>query len=132
LHRQALKGAAFSPSVGKPWSHELSGRLRSLAPDLVADGEAAVRRARERIAASGNPVPTKVSFLGWACSSVRVIKAASIGCSVMHEPIIEDVAHANFVVFNISSDDDLEPVRKWLLNNLQVVKKSDQTILDSI
>lgn len=132
LHRQALKSPALSRSrvPSQPWSHELSGRLKSRAHDFLTDGEAAVQQIRDKLMASGRAVPSKIGFLGWACSSVQILKTAPGKCSVVHEPTPDDPAHANFVLYNVLLDDDLETTRGWLQGHLQVVKKDDLSALD--
>jgi len=130
IHRQALKNRTISPSVGKPWTHELSGRLRSLASDLVLNGEAAAERARENFRASGAQVPSKIRFIGWACASVGKIRAAPVECEVIRDPTTDDPAHANFVIYNASSDDDLDAIRSWLIANLAVVGKDSVQDID--
>src|SRR5690242_15889092 len=48
LHHSALVGALDPPeNSSQPWSHELSGRLLSIATDIVADAQRRVQRQRE-------------------------------------------------------------------------------------
>lgn len=131
VHYQALKKSAFRESDGKPWSHEMSGRLVALAgkvDDIVAHAESRAQQIRERLTAQGKPVPRKIGFVGVACATVREICDQS-ECltprNVVYTPLADDSAHSDLVTFQTTSDEELDPVRNWLMAGLRVVRGTD-------
>ena len=131
LHHSALKGrGAFNPSPGKPWTHELSGRLVSLAgasDDIVAQAEAFAARSRQNFVDRGKPVPSKCRLAGWICARTTEIArtfANGVEAKVVYTPNA-DIAHADVAAFNATADDGLEPLRAHLQKSVRVVTKAD-------
>jgi hypothetical protein len=131
LHRQALKTNAFSQSVTQQLSHEMSGRLLSLALDLVPNGEAAAQRARDKLSAAGRPVPGKIKLVGWAWATVGSLRQAPRGSDVIPDRTDDDVAHANFVAYGSKSEIELEQIREWLLVTLAALQVGQEHELTS-
>src|SRR5579872_1000111 len=71
---QAFKGNAIAVVVGKPWTHEMSGRIVSLAGNqtaIEADAHARVTDTQTKYAASHNGVvASNIIFAGVACEKV--------------------------------------------------------------
>lgn len=128
VHRQALK-KKLEPSSLAGWSHEMSGRLLSLANDVVARGEASAERQRERFREQGKSAPSKIAFVGVACATAGKLRGLLPGVvvtDVVFTPIDQDdPAHADFVAADLTSDDKVEQVQDALLENLRVLRVSD-------
>lgn len=128
IHYQALKGRVFSLSVGKPWTHELSGRLVSLSGNIAAEAAERVEAIRGSLAAQGRPVPSGITFSGIACATGSVLRTTPLGMvptDVVYTPASSDSAHSDFVTYQTSSDEDLDPIRAWLMKVLHVIAPPD-------
>lgn len=124
VHYQALKGGAFQPpEQGKPWAHELSGRLSSIVADICAEAEAEVERIRHRFLERGRNAPSKIRFVGVACAAGLELrtKIEAVSTDVVYSPLSTDAAHSNFVTYQTISNEDLDPVRNWLMKTLRVI-----------
>ena len=124
VHFQALKGKAIAPVDSERWSHELSGRLDSIARATIKqDGERAVERAREKLRLQNKAVPLKIRFMEVACAT-----ASSRGCDAAKTDVVftsqsDDQAHADFVVFTTQTDEDtIANVRNLASKNSQSAK----------
>src|SRR5262249_2542785 len=96
-------------SDGRPWDHELSGRLLSLTNEFEAEGQRYCR---------GRSLP----FVGVMYASVRTLRASvnEIKTDVYYTPIENgDDAHADFVTFG-STDETLFIIRDWLQETVSV------------
>jgi hypothetical protein len=132
LHTQALKGKRISQAIGKQWSHELSGRLVSLAGDvaaITADAEDRVANARQNFINKGAKVPSKIKFVGVACA-----KAVEVRTPVPNRPEMDvvftpdypyDPAHSDVVTYGTTTHEDVDPAREWLRRTLRIVRLQD-------
>ena len=77
VHYQALKRSAFKPPDQKPWAHELSGRLVSLAGDVIGEAEARVAKIRRTLTQRNKSVPSKIRFAGVACATASELRATT-------------------------------------------------------
>jgi hypothetical protein len=129
VHYQALKKAAFKPSVDKPWSHEFSGRLASLAgcsDGIVESAEQRVAATRQRFSDNGKPVPSKIVFCGLAVAMAAELRDCStVKTDVVYTPLDDDGAHSDFVTFYTTTDEEVEPARKLLMDTLRVIQPSE-------
>lgn len=128
LHHSALKGSgAFSTSNNKPWNHELSGRLVSVAgsaAEIAQHADSFVSVIRTAIAQKGKPVPGNIAFAGVACATAIELRSAQLSrirTDVVFTPNPDDSAHSDFVTFGTTDDQSLEPVRVWLQKVLRVI-----------
>ena len=128
VHYQALKGKVFkAPQERKPWAHELSGQLASLA-DIRNEAEVAVQRIHEGYIQRGQTIPSKMLFTGVACALARELRTVIADIrptDIVYSPLPTDRAHSNFVTYQTASDEDLDPVRHWLMKTLRVIKPQD-------
>jgi hypothetical protein len=137
LHHSALKGrGAFTASVAKPWSHELSGRVVSVAgseAEIVQHAEAFLDRVRQGFINAGKAVPSKIRLVGWICGPVKVLKEQfpnAVRSDVAFTPIAGgDQAHADLVAIDADHDSKLDPIRAHLLKVLRVVETSEAASL---
>lgn len=125
IHHSAFKGAAAisPPDEKRAWSHEMSGRLRSLAGDPTAEGYAFVDDIRNRKLRNNEIVPAKIQFSGFMAGEVARIAAkldSGPEIDVIYTPTATDNAHADIAIFN-SSDAELDTVRGYLINGLHFV-----------
>lgn len=127
LHYQALKKRAFShASEAKGWAHELSGRLTCLAGDptaIASEAATLIRHIHQRFIDRGDPVPSKIGFVGVACARAKEIREPNceVGTDVVYTPKPQDQAHSDVVTFETEGDADLEPLRLMLKEVLRVV-----------
>jgi hypothetical protein len=136
VHYQALKRGAFRPPEGnKRWTHELSGRISSIVTDICADAESVIEAIRRRFDQRGQPVPSKIRFTGVACATAAELRRTgepAKATDVVYSPLPTDTAHSNFVTYDTVSDDDLDPIRHWLMNVLRVIEPENiETKIDS-
>ena len=130
VHYQALKGAQFTSSTGKPWDHELSGAVVG-APDsaeqIRVSGEAKVEAARQKFVARGAKVPSKIQFAGIAHAEGIELRNTieGIRTDTAYTPLTDNRSHSDFVTFHSTSDFSLDPVRYWLIKTLQVISPSE-------
>ena len=111
----AFKGrnaiVAPDPQKNRPWDHELSGRLRSLANDVVAEAIAYCEEMTRRTS------QTKRFGGVMFCSVPEARKEfENIGVCVHYTPLLTDKAHAD-LTFNGSANADeqvFDKVRLWL------------------
>jgi hypothetical protein len=129
LHYQAIK-KQFQPSDdGKPWAHELSGRVVSEAGDIkaiIADAEGRIEQICEKYRQRGERVPSKIGFVGVAYRSAEHLRA-SIGnviVDVLFTPG-DDPAHADTVTYGTASEDDLDSVRAHLVKTLRIIERKE-------
>jgi hypothetical protein len=116
IHPQAFKGsktiAAPDPAKQRQWSHELSGRLRSLVSDVVDEANAYC----EEITRTTKQTKTFNGVM--YCSIPEATKEfeKTITTQVCYTPRQRDKAHADFT-FTGSADateDVFDRVRLWL------------------
>jgi hypothetical protein len=128
LHPQALRKGAFAQSAGKPWAHELSGDLTSLAGDIPRLAQERVDHARNGFVSRGQNVPSGVVFAGVACATAQELRVAVAGIpdrDVLYTPHPADNAHADVVTYGTTTDESLEPVRAWLITVLRGIFPQD-------
>ena len=128
VHYQALKRGAFQlPEQDRPWARELSGRLSSLVADICAEAEVEVERIRRLFVERGQKVPSKICFAGVACSAGYELRTTIevVRTDVVYSPSSTDDAHSDVITYQTVSDEDLDPVRNWLMKTLRVVKPQD-------
>jgi hypothetical protein len=128
VHYQALKGKQFRRPENKPWTHELSGGLRSRTPDICAEAEAEIERIRQNYVQQGRQCPSKICFMGVACATASELRAADLDpivTDVVYSPLPMNGAHSNFITYETDSDEDLDPVRHWLMKTLRVIEPQD-------
>jgi hypothetical protein len=108
----AFTGKAISPRApGRPWDHELSGRLHSLTKDFEEEGREYCRK-RDK------------PFIGVMYASVESLRrtANQITTDVHYTPIKgEDEAHADLTMAG-TNDDNIAALRDWLQEVLRVAK----------
>jgi hypothetical protein len=128
VHYQALKGNAFSPSdPGKPWAHELSGRIVALAGNaqtIVAHGQKRVEETRQRLIIDGKKCPGFLEFVGVACRKtvdLRITASNRPKTDVIYTPGPDDSAHADVVTHGTKTNEEVQPVRDWLITLLHFV-----------
>jgi hypothetical protein len=137
LHPQALKRGQFTPpSPPKAWSHELSGAARcffSTAPELEQYCENFVRGIRDRLIASGKPVPSAVKFAGAICRDASDLRfqVGNTRADTAHTPYDHDPAHADFVSFGTTDDLSLVPVELELRKRLRLIFPAEVQMLVS-
>ena len=139
LHYQALKGKQFCPSLGKKWSHELSGRIVSLAGDKASierQARSFIQDVRNRYQANnpGKKVPDKFIFAGVACRRVADLRSPSLRrltSDVVYTPEPADCAHSDIVLYGAKQDADVNPIRDWLRGALRVITPSQLNLLVS-
>jgi hypothetical protein len=126
LHYQALKGAQFSPSIGKLWQHELSGAVvgKPDSADQIRDqAEARINSIKQGFANRGQAVPSKVRFMGVACATASKLRAkiAGIDANTAYTPDPNNLAHTDVVTFSSTNDASIDPVRYWLMKKLKII-----------
>src|SRR5262249_3600556 len=124
---QALKGfGAFFPAAQRPWSHELSGRIASLAADIVNEAEVIVAQIRQNFINKARSVPSKIVFTGVACATAAELRTTGpLPTDAIYTPDQNDLAHSDFVTYRTINDGDLDPVRERLRQTLRVLKPQD-------
>jgi hypothetical protein len=109
LKSNAFTGKAISPrQPGRPWDHELSGRLLSLTNDFDAEGRAFCE--------------TKgMTFMGVMYASVQALRQTvnTVATDVNYTRTADDNAHADLTMIG-SNDDNLGAVRDWLQETVTV------------
>ena len=137
VQSQALKGHTISAAIGKLWSHEVSGRLVSLAGDVAAieaDAHQRVTNIRSSYAASHNGViASNIVFVGVACAKSEEIRKVILDhfrmeCVYTPQPP-QDIAHSDIAIYAVETDANLEDVRDWLLRTLRAVRSNNLTTL---
>jgi hypothetical protein len=129
LHHNAFSGSAIKPpppDKNRRWSHEISGRLVSLAEDVEKEGKAFCESLSR---ATGQ---TK-EFVGVAYARVEGLRAMveCISTDVCYTPLGHDPAHSDVVFFN-STDSDLDRLRDWLQEVLRPVKSNQLEVLKAV
>jgi hypothetical protein len=120
LTSNAFTGRAISPrALGRPWDHELSGRLLSLTNDFEAEG-------RSYCGQRNKP------FIGVMYAKVERIRRETNGVKtdVHYTPTEGDQAHADLTMAR-TNDDNLGPIRDWLQEVLRVSKPEPKCVLDT-
>ena len=116
----AFTGRAISPRAeGRPWDHELSGRLLSFTMDFEAEGR---KYCEDR----------NKSFIGVLYAKVERVRceANGIKTDVYYTPIPDvDEAHGDLTMAG-TTDDNLGAVRDWLQEVLRVSKPGPKCVLD--
>jgi hypothetical protein len=131
LHYQAVKGKPFKAAANKSWTHELSGRLVSLAGDAAAIADDARNRlanVRQGYLDRGETIPSKMIVVGVACARVAEITTTPANVpriEVIYTPQVQDTAHSDIVTYKTVTNDDLDPVRFWLRQRLRIVRGPD-------
>jgi len=131
LHYQAVKGKRFKAASNKSWTHELSGRLVSLAGDAAAIADDARNRlanVRQGYLDRGAAIPSKMIVVGVACATVAEITTTPANVpriDVIYTPQSQDTAHSGIVTYQTVTNDDLDPVRFWLKQRLRIVREPD-------
>jgi hypothetical protein len=117
----AFSGRAISPRApGRPWDHELAGRLLSLTNEFEAEGR---KYCEDR----------KKPFIGVMYAKVERIRRVTNGVKtdVHYTPINGgDQAHADLTMLG-SNDDNLGATRDWLQEVLRVSKPDPKCVLDT-
>jgi hypothetical protein len=117
----AFTGSAISPRApGRPWDHELSGRLLSFTQDFEAEGR---KYCKDR----------DKPFIGVMYATVEQIRRETNGVKtdVHYTPINNvDQAHADLTMAG-SNDDNLGAIRDWLQEVLRVSKPEPKCLLDT-
>jgi hypothetical protein len=111
LNNQAFKGAIAPPDIRRTWSHELSGRLKSLINDIAA----------ESLQFCGVRQKPFVGVMHAVVSALRTQIDNRITTDACYTPKPDDGAHADFVTFD-SVDDDLPRIRDWLQEIVKVAR----------
>jgi hypothetical protein len=116
LHHAALK-AFIDPPVIKTveWKSEISGRLRSLADDIRADGERRAALQRER----SPQLSRYLQFCAVVFTHPAEVRIWTIDrTDVLFDPKKDDAAHANVVFFNKLPNDlkDLAALSEIITN----------------
>jgi hypothetical protein len=121
LTSNAFTGRAISPrAFGRPWDHELSGRLLSLTNDFEAEGR---RYCEQR----------NKPFIGVMYAKVECIRRENSGVKtdVHYTPIMDgDKAHADLTMAG-TNDDNLGAIRDWLQEVLRMSKPAPKCMLDT-
>ena len=113
----------------KSWKLEVSGDLLSLVDDIAKRAEKYVESQRNRLKSEGKPVPSIFQFCGVLYVKVAKIRSlAQFRCDVIYDPLPDDDAHANIVVFD-KGPDEILTVSDALSENLVWVPK-DQISTD--
>jgi hypothetical protein len=114
-----LKGKAIAPpdaAKNRLWSHELSGRLRSLATDVVADAnvycEEMTRVAKQTKTFSG--------VIYCSIPEARQKFGQSITTQVHYTPLPRDNAHADFAFTGTAgaAEEIFDDLRLWLIEHI--------------
>ena len=139
LHYQAVKGNRLREAINKAWSHELSGRLISLAGDAAAilhDARNRLANVHQGYIDRGQTIPSKIILTGVACATASEIRATPPNVpriDVVYTPIMpSDPAHSDIVTYQAATKDDLDLVRDWLIRTLRVIQgESFESLVDS-
>jgi hypothetical protein len=126
---QALKGSAFSSCNLPNYSHELSGRLVSLAGDIVHAAQERVNAIRRKFIAAGKAVPSKIQFVGVGCATAAEMRSPMnppAPADLIYTPDIHDTAHSDFVV-EAPTPNELDTVRAELCGRLRLLRPEDIT-----
>lgn len=126
ISEQALKNRAIAAptDANRPWSHELSGRLLSLTSNISVEGDAFVAKIRAK-----QKKPSKhLIFSGVVYGrphNLRDQLGTQMRSDVVHTPISPpdewaDPAHADFVIFGASTEDDLDVIRTFIQDRTKV------------
>jgi hypothetical protein len=142
IHDNAFgRGAIAAPPGVRAWSHEVSGRRRSLCQNVAAEAQAFVDRRRQNFTQkTRNPPPS-----AWVLRAVvhstashlrSTITPGRITSDVIHTPIDPpnahpDPAHSDFVAYG-STNDDLDEIRTWLQTRLKVCWPADLPQLGAV
>lgn len=116
----AFKGRAISPrDPGRPWDHELSGRLLSLTEDFEAEGR---KYCEEQ----------KLPFIGVMYAKVERIRCETNGVKtdVHYTPKKNDKAHADLTM-NGTDESTLDAIRDWLQEVLRVSRPTPKCVLNT-
>jgi hypothetical protein len=92
IHPNAFKGRQIAPpdpAKHRPWEHELSGRLRSLSQNVIAEAIAYCHEQTRRM--NQNRPFSGVMF----CHVARVSFEAPVIVGVAYTPLLSDSAHAD-------------------------------------
>jgi hypothetical protein len=114
LHNRAFTGRVIAPpTVTRPWSHELSGRLLSLVKNLEQESrDYCEQRSRQ--------------FHGVMFQNVKGLRSTideQFPTDVRYTPIVpDDPTHSDFVASDTKTDEDVHSIRDWLQSNLKAVK----------
>jgi hypothetical protein len=111
IHHSAFTGRAISPpdpSVNRSWSHELSGRLRSLCADVEAEARAFCDDMTTRTQRTKSFAGVMFCQVGAARQMIDAIAAR-----VHFTPLDADKAHAD-ITFTNSTEEDLDRLVMWL------------------
>ena len=126
MHLQALKGrGAFSATALVGFTHELSGELSSLKPDLAEITNAAtaqVAAMKQTFIDRGQRAPSKFAFVGVACASAAELQlpVGTIPTDVIYTPQNGNDAHADFVT-RVATDGELDEVKAELTRRLRLI-----------
>jgi hypothetical protein len=101
----ALRKAVGSPkNPGSPWKAEISGLLRSLAPDIEVDGATRAARDRANVQKQGQS-GKDFEFVGVIYARASDVRLWEISeADVVFDPREDEPAHANLVFRHDSPD----------------------------
>jgi hypothetical protein len=118
LASNAFTGRAISPPApGRPWDHELSGRLLSLTNDFEAEGRTYCEQRNK-------------PFIGVIYAKVERIRRETNGVKtdVCYTPKDGDKGHADLTMAG-TNDDNVGLVRDWLQEVLRFSKPEPKCVL---
>ena len=126
VSQNAFKGKKFfsAPEEAKkrPWQHEASGRLRSLAKDIDAEGEAFCKKVTQKDGRFGGVMYASVVALAR--------DFGAINADVAFTPN-DDPAHAD-IAFYKSTEADLDTLRDELQKLMKGAKPGQYAQLDAL
>ena len=117
INPHAFKGKSIvtpSPEKGRPWDHELSGNLRSLARDVIAEAKRYCVEMTERTGQT--KVFSGVMFCG--VPEARQTFENAIHTSIHYTPLPSNNSHADLVFRGSANaaEEAFDNLRLWLCN----------------
>lgn len=100
--------------------------------DIIANGKKRVEEIRQKFIDRGEPVPSKIQFMGVACGAVRNLRDPVNGViptEVVYTPTDGDAAHSDFATN--ATDPELDDVRAELTRRLVYIPADDLSRLQS-
>jgi hypothetical protein len=110
IHHGAFGGTALgAASAGRGWTHELSGRLRSLSKDIVRESRDFCERRQPPL-----------SFIGVMFAQVGSLRenVGGFDTDVYYTPNA-DRAHSDLVAFGAPSEFELDIIIDWLKRTIR-------------
>jgi hypothetical protein len=113
--------------ASSPWKAEVSGRLRSLVPDIgqiASDGEQRAERLRNNAKAKGKSIG-QYGFVGVAYVSPREVRSWTVvDAETLYHPTDNDRAHSNIVIRDKPPQEVVE-IASHLAELFHAVKRAD-------